>query len=60
MLQFEETKSVAGLGIQTVLNAGLNMAASVATEEPTAATIHLVASSAVATIQMPEGFRRTR
>jgi len=61
MLQFEETKSVAGLGIQTVLNAGLNMAPSSA-EAQAAATVHLIAPSAVATVcaPTPENFRRIR
>jgi ribonucleoside-diphosphate reductase beta chain len=59
MLQFEETKSVAGLGIQTILNAGLNVD-SVAAQEQAAATVHLVTPSAVTTAQMPESFRRIR
>jgi len=62
MLQFEETKSVAGFAIQADLSADLNMATSFASAGQTAAMVHLVAPSAVATTPppMPESFRRIR
>src|SRR6202162_4984525 len=62
MLQFEETKSVAGLGIQHSLNAGLGITANFVAAEPAAATVRLVAPSAVTTVQtpIPESLRRIR
>jgi len=60
MLQFEETKSVAGLGLQHGLNPGLNVTTSFVAAEPAAATVHPVAPSAVTMVQVPESFRRIR
>ena len=60
MLQFEETKSVAGLGLQHGLNAGLNVTTDFVAAKPAAATVQLVAPSVVTTVQVPESFRRIR
>jgi ribonucleoside-diphosphate reductase beta chain len=60
MLQFEETKSGAGIGLQHGLNTGLNLPTSFAAVEQIAAAIHLVATPAVTAVQTPESFRRIR
>jgi ribonucleoside-diphosphate reductase beta chain len=60
MLQFEETKSVAGLGLQHGLNAALNVTTHFVAAESTAAIVHLAAPSVVTTAQVPDSYRRIR
>jgi len=60
MLQFEETKTAVGLGLQHGLSAGLTVTTNFVAADSAAAALHLVTPAAVATAQVPDSFRRIR